>query len=173
MSGPPEGLPVRAEQVVIISFDGANDTALWQRSRRLAAITGARFTYFLSCVFLIAPDKRGIYRPPRGKPGRSNVGFAASSKDAAARLGQIWLARAEGHEIASHGCGHFDGANWNEDDWLSEFGSFSTILRNAWRMNGAAGEPRDWHQFVENEIRGFRAPYLSTGRHRFSRTSTT
>jgi hypothetical protein len=30
-------------QVVMISFDGANDIALWQRSRRLAALTGARF----------------------------------------------------------------------------------------------------------------------------------
>jgi peptidoglycan/xylan/chitin deacetylase (PgdA/CDA1 family) len=158
-----EKLPQRPHQVVIISFDGASDIAQWQRSRTLAATTGARFTYFLSCVFLLSPDKRRLYQAPGQKAGRSNVGFALSKEDVAARLGQMWLARSEGHDIASHGCGHFDGAKWTEADWRREFASFATILRDAWRINGIAGEPSAWRHFAQNEIRGFRAPYLSAG----------
>ncbi len=157
--------PARPHQAVIISFDGANDISQWQRSRSLAATTGARFTFFLSCVFLLTRDTRDAYQGPGQKAGRSNVGFALSTADVAARLQQIWLARSEGHDIASHGCGHFDGAKWNQADWRREFSSFSTILRDAWRINGIAGEPEEWREFAEQEIKGFRAPYLSTGPH--------
>ncbi len=161
-AGPP---PERPHQVVIISFDGANDISQWQRSRTLAASTGANFTYFLSCVFLLSPEARKIYQGPYQKAGRSNVGFARSKQDVAARLDQIWLARSEGHDIASHGCGHFDGGNWSATDWRREFSSFATILRDAWRINGIPGEPSGWQHFAQTEIKGFRAPYLSTGRH--------
>ncbi|MBS3648316.1 polysaccharide deacetylase [Pseudaminobacter sp. 19-2017] len=156
--------PARPKQAVIISFDSANDIAQWQRSRRLAALTGARFTYFLSCVFLLSPETRATYQAPGIRPGRSNIGFAPSKEDIAARLNQIWLARSEGHEIASHACGHYDGGKWSKEDWLKEFSSFSTVLADAWRTSGLAGEPRDWRRFVEEEIFGFRAPYLSTGK---------
>jgi hypothetical protein len=151
----------RPIQHVIISFDGAHDLAQWQRSRTLAARTGARFTYFLSCVFLLSKETRGKYDAPGKGAGKSNVGFAQSAAEVAARLAQIRLARAEGHEIASHGCGHFDGKNWSKADWLDEFASFTTILREAYSINGIAGEPADWREFVETEISGFRAPYLS------------
>jgi peptidoglycan/xylan/chitin deacetylase (PgdA/CDA1 family) len=154
----------RPVQTVLISFDGANDIAQWQRSRRLAAITGARFTYFLSCVYLLTPQTRDTYRPPaQAGRKRSNVGFAVSREDVAARLRQIWLARAEGHEIASHGCGHFDGGKWDKAAWGAEFTAFDTVLRGAWTLNDIAGEPAGWRGFAENEIIGFRAPYLSVG----------
>ena len=76
----------RPLQYVIISFDGANDNALWARSLKLGDETGARFTYFLSCVYLLSAEDRALYRGPGMKTGRSNVGFATSKADAAARL---------------------------------------------------------------------------------------
>jgi peptidoglycan/xylan/chitin deacetylase (PgdA/CDA1 family) len=155
-------------QYVLISFDGAHDLAQWQRSRNLAALTGARFTYFLSCVFLLSRETRGHYRAPGKSAGRSNVGFAQSKEEVRARLDQIWLARAEGHEIASHGCGHFDGKGWSKADWLNEFGQFSQILRDAYKINSIAGEPEGWAQFAETGITGFRAPYLSTGKNLYA-----
>jgi peptidoglycan/xylan/chitin deacetylase (PgdA/CDA1 family) len=154
----------RPVQHVIISFDGAHDLAQWQRSRTLAARTGARFTYFLSCVFLLSKKTRREYVAPGKGVGKSNVGFAQSKDEVAARLAQIRLARSEGHEIASHGCGHFDGKNWSKADWIAEFTSFSTILRDAYAINGIAGEPANWRKFAETEISGFRAPYLSTSK---------
>jgi len=165
VSAPAAGDPPRTPrpQVVLISFDGAHDLAQWQRSRTLAARTGARFTYFLSCVFLLSRDTRDKYRGPRRSAGRSNVGFAETAQDVLGRLRQIWLARSEGHEIANHGCGHFDGAAWTAAEWRSELDAFDTVLREAYAINGLPGEPTGWRRFAETEVVGFRAPYLSTG----------
>ncbi len=148
-------------QYVIISFDGAHDIAQWERSRALATRTGARFTYFLSCVFLLSKDKRGEYKAPGKKAGRSEVGFAQNRQEVAQRLGEIRLAAAEGHEIASHACGHFDGKHWSKADWLTEFSAFKRIMADAYTINGIDGEPADWKGFAET-VSGFRAPYLST-----------
>lgn len=150
-------------QYVVISFDGAHDNAQWDRSRRLARKTGARFTYFLSCVYLLSPENRGRYQPPGLKAGRSNVGFGESREDVSQRLRNVWRAHLDSHEIASHGCGHFDGKGWSAADWASEFEQFSAILRDAWRINGTSHEPPGWRRFAATTIRGFRAPYLSTG----------
>lgn len=159
----PAGAGTRPPQYVAISFDGAGPITQWQRSRALARETGAHFTYFLSCVYLLTPETKALYQGPRMKPGRSNIGFAESRDDVAARLAQIWTARGEGHDIASHGCGHFDGKDWSVADWASEFASFRQILRDAWSINGIAGEPDGWKAFATGGIAGFRAPYLSAG----------
>lgn len=155
--------PRRAMQYVVISFDGAHDLRQWSRSRELARAAGARFTYFLSCTFLLSRKTRRTYQPPGRGPGQSNVGFAATSEEVAGRLRHIWSARSEGHEIASHGCGHFDGKTWDQADWKSEFDQFSRILKTAWNIHGLENEPAGWKSFATSEIKGFRAPYLSTG----------
>lgn len=91
----------RPPQYVIISFDGDLHLSQWERSRALARRTGARFTYFLSCVYLLSPETRGAYRGPGMAAGRSNVGNGFSRDDVAWRLREIWAARLEGHDIAS------------------------------------------------------------------------
>jgi peptidoglycan/xylan/chitin deacetylase (PgdA/CDA1 family) len=156
--------PAPPTQYVIVSFDGAQHVEQWQRSRALARRTGATFTYFLSCVYLIAPEHKYDYEAPGQQPGKSNVGFGGSKQEVAARLGQIWLARSEGHDIGSHACGHFDGSDWSRTDWNTEFRSFRQIVGNAYATNGIDGEPDGWRHFVGTEIKGFRAPYLATGR---------
>lgn len=154
----------KTPQYVIISFDGAHDIVQWQRSRALAARTGARFTYFLSCVFLLSRDTRREYQGPGMQPGKSNVGFAQSKQEVAERIEEIRLAASERHEIASHACGHFDGKDWSEDDWLEEFASFRHIFSDAYAINGIANEPGDWRKFSDEAVSGFRAPYLSTSK---------
>ncbi len=151
------------KQLVIVSFDGAHDNRLWDRSRTIAEETGARFTYFLSCTFLMTRAQGRSYQAPGQKAGRSNVGFAPDAADVRRRLNHIWDARRDGHEIASHGCGHFDGGHWSKRQWKSEFASFADVLSNAWaRIDGPDGEPLGWRDFVAQDVRGFRAPYLST-----------
>lgn len=149
-------------QYVLISFDGAHELPQWKRSRALAKATGAKFTYFLSCVFLLAKENRATYQPPGLAAGRSNVGFAQTPGEVEQRLYQIRLAVGEGNELGSHGCGHLDGGKWTEAQWSQEFGQFETILRGAYTLNGLQHEPADWQEIVDN-VRGFRAPYLSTG----------
>jgi peptidoglycan/xylan/chitin deacetylase (PgdA/CDA1 family) len=150
-------------QYLIISFDGAEHVSQWQRSRALARRIGANFTYFLSCVYLLTREDRALYDPPGHGKGRSNVGFAASRDDVAQRLRQIWTARLEGHEIASHGCGHFDGSGWSASQWGAEFDAFARVLADSWSINRIQHEPAGWRDFATNEITGFRAPYLATG----------
>jgi peptidoglycan/xylan/chitin deacetylase (PgdA/CDA1 family) len=152
----------KPSQILMISFDGAHDVRLWARSRAIAERADAHFTYFLSCTTLIPRARAEDYKAPGIKPGRSNIGFAASSDEVAVRLDHIWKAQSEGHEIASHTCGHFDGKDWAKADWLKEFNTFDRVLTNAWKDNGLADrEPQGWADFVENDITGFRAPYLS------------
>ncbi|WP_315918946.1 polysaccharide deacetylase [Mesorhizobium sp. SP-1A] len=160
----PPGPPAKPKQVVIISFDSAQDIAQWKRSRALAARTGAHFTYFLSCVFLLSPETRKQYTAPHKQPGRSNIGFAASKEEVAERLEQISLAAGEGHDIGSHACGHFDGKDWSKADWLSEFASFRHVLENAYSINGISPEPPGWRDLAAKAAVGFRAPYLSAGK---------
>ena len=149
-------------QYVLISFDNSNGIAEWKRSRALAARSGAKFTYFLSCVFLIPKDRRSSYSAPGLGRGKSKIGFAPSKENVSERLRQIWIAHGEGHEIGSHACGHFDGKAWSKADWLKEFESFRTVLRDGFRANAIDGEPDGWREFATQQIRGFRAPYLST-----------
>jgi hypothetical protein len=154
----------KRKQLIIVSFDGAHDNLLWEKSRAMAKRTGAHFTYFLSCTFLFPREERAKYQAPHEKRGRSNVGFAPDKEDTILRLGEIWLAKLEGHDIGSHACGHFDGGKWSADDWKAEFTFFHEALKNAWQNAGVGErEPADWQRFVAQDIKGFRAPYLSAG----------
>lgn len=148
------------KQLVIISFDGAHDNALWQKSREMAARNGAHFTYFLSCTFLMNQDAKKAYQAPHQKRGKSNVGFAQSDDEIRERLGNIWHAHLEGHDISSHACGHFDGRQWSTADWSEEYATFKATLKNAWKSVGLQ-EPDGWQDLVDHGIKGFRAPYLS------------
>ncbi|MCV3738127.1 polysaccharide deacetylase [Rhizobium sp. TRM96647] len=151
-------------QLVVVSFDGAHDNRLWTQSREMARRTGAHFTYFLSCTFLMTKENRKSYQAPHHPRGKSNVGFAPDNKDVVTRLEHIWQARAEGHDIGSHACGHFDGAKWSTEEWKQEFDFFRNTLRDAWQNAGVPErEPVEWRNFAEKDIAGFRAPYLSSG----------
>ncbi len=165
LADPPETAePAKPKQVVIISFDSARDISQWKRSRALAQRTGAHFTYFLSCVFLLTPETRTQYAAPGKTAGKSNIGFAASRQEVADRLEQIALAAAEGHDIGSHACGHFDGKDWSKADWLNEFSAFERIFENAYAINGITPEPKGWRDFARHAVVGFRAPYLSANK---------
>lgn len=157
-------------QIILISFDGAHNNALWDKSREMAKRVDAKFTYFLSCAFLITKDDaRSFYRSPKNSLGLSNVGFAQSQPEIRTRLAHIWQARAEGHEMANHGCGHFDGKAWSIAEWNAEFDQFRDILSTAWMRNDFEDEePEDWQNFAVNEVKGFRAPYLSHSKNLFS-----
>lgn len=151
------------KQLVIISFDGAHDNRLWEKSLEMGRRTGAHFTYFLSCTFLMTRAEGGrAYQAPGHKAGRSNVGFAQSRGEIQARVHHIWQAHQIGHDIGSHACGHFDGKGWSAADWKQEFTAFHTALLNAWKAGGIESEePEGWADFAAKDIKGFRAPYLS------------
>lgn len=156
----------KPDQLVIVSFDGAHDNSLWVKSRTMATRTGAHFTYFLSCTFLKAwgTPEADAYKAPHHAAGKSATGFAQTRQEIRVRLDHIWNAHLEGHEIASHACGHFNGAGWSEADWAQEFTTFDAALRDGWKVAGHPEmEPKGWQDFVKTGIVGFRAPYLAPG----------
>lgn len=153
----------RPVQKVLVSFDGALHNEQWDRSLALAVETGARFTYFLSCTYLLTWETRREYRPPDRGAGASNVGFGYSREDVADRLANILRADSEGHEIGNHACGHFDGGGWTEAEWLHEFAEFDRIVARAYEINGIENEPEAWRDLARAMNGGFRAPYLSAG----------
>src|SRR4051794_34502090 len=96
----------RPPQFVMVSFDGSGDPQLWRHWREVGARTGARFSFFLSGVYLLDPAQRRVYHPPRHPAGSSDIGFSPSAAAVRALVRQGDLCFAEGHEIGAHYKGH-------------------------------------------------------------------
>jgi hypothetical protein len=145
----------RPTQFVILAFDGSLNNAFWEESRAFARDAGVKFTYFISGVYFIPDAKKSLYNAPHGQgPGKSAIGFGGEAAAVATRYGHLQKAANEGHEIASHANGHFDGSNWSEADWKSEFDQFDKIIFEG------AGVPRPSLNFGPRDSVGFRAPQL-------------
>lgn len=142
----------RPPQFVILAFDGSLNNAFWEESRAFAQDAGVKFTYFISGVYFIPDAKKSLYNAPRQGPGKSAIGFGGNTASVAIRYGHLQKAHDEGHEIASHANGHFDGSNWSEQDWKSEFDQFDKIVFEG------AGVPS--LSFGARDSVGFRAPQL-------------
>lgn len=144
----PEKLePTRPPQFVVASFDGAGEAGLWRYWREVGRRTGARFTFFLSGVYLLGEERRILYQPPQHDAGSSAIGFMQRSERASSRrrigelLVQLAAGHREGHEIATHFNGHFcapyDGSvgEWNASDWRQELAEFDELLARATSLN--------------------------------------
>src|SRR5438128_3065344 len=92
----------RPPQFVMISFDGSGDPVLWKHWRAVGRRTGARFSFFLSGVYLLDRAHARAYHPPRHRPGSSDIGFSDSPADVRALVRQIDLGYGEGHELGTH-----------------------------------------------------------------------
>ncbi|MGF1493402.1 MAG: hypothetical protein ACFBSC_13295 [Microcoleaceae cyanobacterium] len=149
-------------QFVMLAFDGSSSLKAWNRSRTFAKEMDAKgkptkFTYFISAVYFIHRDHRKLYDAPGGKgKGRSAIGWADSRDEIQQRLDHLNQAHQEGHEIAGHAVGHFNGNSWSETDWADEFKYFDQFIFDSHEINGLPGSLI----FDRNTIEGFRAPEL-------------
>jgi hypothetical protein len=148
--------PTRPPQFVVVSFDGAGGSELWPYWRAVARRAHARFTFFVSGVYLLPRSRSSEYRPPRHVPGSSDIGFAPDTAAVRGMRAQMHAAYAEGHEIGTHFNGHFcapyDGSvgEWSRVDWGRELDEFFELLRA-----GENGLP-----FGADEVVGGRTPCL-------------
>ena len=157
----------RAPQYIAISFDGSKSLQVWQETLDFAKEHKIYFTFFVSGVYFLADENRGYYHPPRRAVGRSDIGFGGSVDEIAARIAFVRRAFREGHEIASHANGHWNGASWSYDEWLSELQQFNDILLNVHEINGLENtNQREWRRIVQS-INGFRAPLLAVNSNMF------
>lgn len=153
-SGSAQSTVSRPPQFVLLAFDGSLNLNFWEESRTFARDENVKFTYFISGVYFIPnASKRAYTAPARLGPGKSAIGWGGEVKEIAARYGQLQAAHDEGHEIASHANGHFDGSRWTEADWQSEFDQFDDLI---WEGVGVIPGLR----FNPRDSIGFRAPQL-------------
>lgn len=155
-------LPSKPPQFVLFAFDGSYSIDAWQKSRNFAkTMTEAgkpiKFTYFVSGVYFVSRSDRKLYDAPAGKGlGRSAIGWGGKPEEILPRLEQMNLAYEEGHEIASHAVGHFNGSKWSQADWRKEFNYFDQFIFEAYSRNNLTGSLA----FDRSVIQGFRAPEL-------------
>lgn len=157
----------RPPQIVVLAFDGSKSTAMWQETRDFAAtMTRAgkplKFTYFINAAYYIADAYKRTYIAPAAGAGVSAIGFGGAVGDVLARFEQTNFAFLDGHEIANHATGHFDGTQWSEAQWRSELAQFFSLLANLFQVNQVAPPasfPGGWALRREDFV-GFRAPQL-------------
>ena len=145
----------------------------WQRSRALAARTGA--TLHLFPVLRFPAVARAHARTTGAGPKARQIQCrlrrveARTSPPGCSRSGSRMR---EGHDIASHACGHFDGANWSQADWHARIHELPLDPRERLcdqrhrRRAGRAGGSSP-----TTTIKGFRAPYLVDRQARSTRRS--
>jgi hypothetical protein len=156
-------LPVKPPQFVLFAFDGSYSLDAWQKSRNFAKTMNQagkpiKFTYFISGVYFVSRSDRKLYDAPAGKGlGRSAIGWGGKPEEILPRLEQMNLAYQEGHEIASHAVGHFNGSKWTQADWRKEFDYFDRFIFEAYSRNNLTGSLA----FDRSVIQGFRAPLLA------------
>jgi peptidoglycan/xylan/chitin deacetylase (PgdA/CDA1 family) len=154
----------RPPQFVVMSFDNCTELDRWTELRDFAAEldkSGARvrFTYFVTGLNFIADANRNIYEGPRHKRGASTLDFGGTRDDVRTRIALANEAYRQGHEIASHAVGHWDGRSWSPAEWTREFHSFDDVMANVGKNNGMP----DAAFTFPLPIKGFRAPYLQPG----------
>jgi peptidoglycan/xylan/chitin deacetylase (PgdA/CDA1 family) len=155
----------RPPQFIVMAFDNCTELERWQELTDFAAELnrgGERihFTFFVSGINFLADSHRGLYEGPHQRRGYSRINFGGSSEQVRKRIDSVNDLYRNGHEIASHAVGHFNGAAWSAGDWQKEFRAFSAIVDNVGSNNGL---PKSKLVFAAADVIGFRAPYLAKG----------
>ena len=155
----------RPPQFVVMAFDNCTELERWQELIDFAAELNKdgdriHFTFFVSGSNFIADARRNIYEGPHQRRGYSRISFGGSPAQIRRRVEYVNALYRSGHEIASHGVGHFNGAAWTVGDWEKEFRAFGDVLKNVARNNGLPGSQ---FAFAATDVTGFRAPYLAKG----------
>ncbi len=154
----------RPPQFIAIAFDNCTENERWQDWTDFAADMNRdgdklRFTFFVSGINFLANAKKHVYQGPNQVRGASRVNFGGSQDDVRRRIGFINALHRQGHEIASHAVGHFDGRGWSQAQWNAEFASFDALMSNIAANNELA--PDEGLAVSPKDLAGFRAPYLA------------
>lgn len=147
---------------VLISFDGSCWLDMWTTTLDFAKQENIKFTYFISAPYFISESQTKDHpywalseigkpliqiRKDRWKSGTDE------------RWDDLNRACAEGHDIASHLCGHYDGSKWTYEQWMKEMDYFrwsvNTRSENKPSTNGFNGMA---------SISGIRAPFLAVNK---------
>ena len=163
----------RPPQFVISSFDGAADIKMYRRWLPVAKRLGARFTFFVSGIYLLLPEYKDAYQPPHKPLGFSNLGGYAElggSKSAEQNLRDNWRmfdeARQMGNELGSHYVSHIceESDAWTVDDWVSEQSQWEQLMLDVSKINHLS--PPITTRITREDFHGGRTPCLNGNKDR-------
>jgi hypothetical protein len=135
----------RPPQFLLSSFDGAADIEMYSSWLRLAEQLGARFTFFVSGIYLLLPQNATAYQPPHKPAGFSNLGGYAELAGSGSAVENLYdnfkafdVARMMGNEIGTHYVSHIcDESNtWTTEDWVSEQSQWERLMLEPTEVNG-------------------------------------
>src|SRR5262245_63104570 len=109
-----------------MAFDNCTELERWQELTDFAAELNrdgdrVHFTFFVSGSNFIADASRNIYEGPHQRRGYSRISFGGSREQIRKRVEYANALYRSGHEIASHGVGHFNGAAWSREQTLQTY----------------------------------------------------
>jgi hypothetical protein len=151
-------------QFVIFSFDGAGSHEKWRLFMDAAEPLDARFTGFLSGIYLLETANKSAYTGPGHSPGKASIGFGGTKEEILTEVADLNEAYAAGHEIGTHYNGHFcagaepSGDRWSTAQWTEELDQFFTFLTDWQKINGYSGAPS--LDVPADAIKGGRTPCL-------------
>ncbi len=126
-------------KTILISFDGSEDLNMWKDTLEFAKDNNIKFTYFISAPYFVTKSELNT-RPywALTEIGKPNVNFRNDSteKYIIKRKEFLMKAQNEGHEIASHLCGHYNGAKWTYEQWNKELKFFQETFKNVPNITG-------------------------------------
>ena len=151
----------KAPQFIIFSFDGVGSSAKMHEFLDAAAASNARFTGFLTGLYLIDDGHADVYQAPGANRGSSEVGFGGPTDEVIQRANDLNQAYLAGNEIGTHYNGHFCGlgANWSTAEWNSELDQNFDFLANWKTIDGIPDAPD--LAFPTSEVKGGRTPCLA------------
>jgi hypothetical protein len=165
---PPTNVPMtklkpgeKPPQFVLFSFDGYGNSAKIHRFLDAAKASNARFTGFLSGVYLLEDSKASYYQAPGARRGASDVGWGGDAAEVIQRVNDLNASYLAGMELGTHYNGHFQalGANWSTAQWNTELDQFYDILANWKTINNLPQAPD--LVFPPSEVKGGRTPGLA------------
>lgn len=146
----------------MVSFDGCVELESWRAWLAFAErLPDIRLTFFVSGTCFLSSERRDIYQGPGAERGKARIRFGGSVSELEERTRIQNAFFQAGHEIASHAVGHFDGAGWTAEQWATEFAQYDRLIDDFTLNNGLGSS--EGLAFGSRDIRGFRAPFLSTG----------
>src|SRR5262245_63548568 len=145
----------RPPQFIVMAFDNCTELERWQELTDFAAELnrGGDRMFFVSGINFLADSHRGLYEGPHQRRGYSRISFGGSAEQVRKRIDYVNDLYRNGHEIASHAVGHFNGAAWSAGDWQREFRAFGDIVDNVGSNNGL---PESKLAFGAADVIGFR-----------------
>ncbi|AZI57284.1 polysaccharide deacetylase [Nakamurella antarctica] len=147
-------------QFIIFSFDGVGSSQKLNEFMDAAAPNDARFTGFLTGLYLLTDDNNNAYTAPGASQGSSQVGFGGPASEVIKRVTDLNTFYQRGNEVGTHYNGHFCelGQNWSTGQWNGELSQFFDYFTNWKTINGLPDAPD--LVIPASEVKGGRTPCL-------------